>query len=40
MVADMSRALKSRAVQRTEKSSLMTEMGHQLPRRPWDQRGS
>jgi hypothetical protein len=28
MVADMSRALKSRAVQRSEKSSLMTEMGH------------
>ena len=29
MVADMSRALKSCTVQRSEKSSLMTEMGHQ-----------
>jgi hypothetical protein len=31
MVADMSRALKSRAVQRSEKSSLMTEMGQSPP---------
>jgi len=40
MVADMSRALKSCAVQRSEKSSLMTEMGQNLPRGPSTRRGS
>jgi hypothetical protein len=34
MVADMSRALKNRAVQRSEKSSLMTEMGQKRTWRP------